>query len=114
MKRREFVGIVAGGAGAIALGGGTIFQGAAAAEPNSELKPKEQAMYTLTKIPYAFDALEPYIDARTMEIHHTKHHQSYVDKLNTALEKYPQLHAKPIPELIANLEIGRASCRERV
>ncbi|OGI69144.1 hypothetical protein A3A09_02270 [Candidatus Nomurabacteria bacterium RIFCSPLOWO2_01_FULL_42_20] len=45
--------------------------------------------YTLPKLPYAYDDLEPFIDARTMEIHHTKHHQGYVDKLNAVLEKYP-------------------------
>ena len=41
--------------------------------------------YTLPEMPYAYDALEPHIDARTMEIHHTKHHQAYTDKLNAAL-----------------------------
>ncbi|HEU4822005.1 MAG TPA: superoxide dismutase, partial [Nitrososphaeraceae archaeon] len=43
--------------------------------------------YELPPVPYPYDALEPYIDARTMEIHHTKHHQAYTDKLNAALEK---------------------------
>jgi superoxide dismutase, Fe-Mn family len=60
-------------------------------------------MHTLTKLPYAYDALEPHIDARTMEIHHTKHHQTYVDKLNAALEKYPQLQSLSTVELIADL-----------
>ena len=42
--------------------------------------------YILPKLPYSYDALEPYIDARTMEIHYSKHHQAYVDKLNAAVE----------------------------
>ena len=46
--------------------------------------------HTLPDLPYAFDALEPYIDARTMEIHHGKHHAAYVSNVNTALEKYPE------------------------
>ncbi|MEK7537067.1 MAG: superoxide dismutase [Patescibacteria group bacterium] len=56
--------------------------------------------YTLPPLPYPYDALEPYIDARTMEIHHTKHHQTYVDKLNAALEKHPELFEKPLEELL--------------
>ena len=47
--------------------------------------------YELPKLPYAYDALEPFIDAKTMEIHHSKHHQAYVNNLNAALEKYPNL-----------------------
>ena len=60
--------------------------------------------YTLPKLPYAYDALEPHIDAQTMEIHHTKHHQAYIDKLNGALEKYAELAEKPIEELLKNLD----------
>jgi superoxide dismutase, Fe-Mn family len=59
--------------------------------------------HELPKLPYAYDALEPYIDAKTMEIHHTKHHQTYVDKLNAALEKYPELVGRPLEELLMNL-----------
>ena len=47
--------------------------------------------YELPKLPYAYDALEPFIDAKTMEIHHSKHHQAYVNNLNAALEKHPEL-----------------------
>lgn len=47
--------------------------------------------FELPKLPYAFNALEPYLDAETMEIHYTKHHQAYLDKLNEALAKYPDL-----------------------
>ena len=59
--------------------------------------------YTLPKLPYAYNALEPYIDAQTMEIHHSKHHQAYTNNLNAALEKHADLAAKPAEEIIANL-----------
>jgi Fe-Mn family superoxide dismutase len=49
--------------------------------------------FKLPDLPYAFDALEPHIDARTMEIHHDKHHKTYVDNLNAALEKHPDFNA---------------------
>jgi superoxide dismutase, Fe-Mn family len=49
--------------------------------------------FTLPELPYAHDALEPHIDARTMEIHHGKHHKTYVDNLNAALEKHPEFRA---------------------
>ena len=57
----------------------------------------------LPKLPYAYDALEPHIDARTMEIHHTKHHQAYVTNLNAALDKHPQLQGKSLEDLLSNL-----------
>lgn len=59
--------------------------------------------FELPKLGYGYDALEPYIDAKTMEIHHTKHHQTYVDKLNAVLEKYPELQGRPIEELLMDL-----------
>ena len=59
--------------------------------------------YELPKLPYSYDALEPYIDAKTMEIHHTKHHNTYVQKLNAALEKHADLQAKPLAALISDL-----------
>ncbi|MDP3999280.1 MAG: superoxide dismutase [bacterium] len=60
--------------------------------------------FELPKLLYSYDALEPFIDARTMEIHHAKHHQAYVDKLNMALEKYPELQEKSLEELLVNLD----------
>ena len=61
--------------------------------------------YELPGVPYNYDALEPYIDARTMEIHHTKHHQTYTDKLNAALEKCPtEIQEKDIVEILSNLD----------
>lgn len=56
--------------------------------------------YELVKLPYAYDSLEPYIDAATMEIHHSKHHQNYVNNLNTALDKYPELYNLSIEDLL--------------
>jgi Fe-Mn family superoxide dismutase len=58
--------------------------------------------YTLPELPYAYDALEPHIDARTMEIHHTKHHQTYIDKLNAALEGNEELSNQSVEELLMN------------
>lgn len=59
--------------------------------------------YQLPKLPYSYDALEPHIDARTMEIHHTKHHQTYINNVNAALEKYPALADKSVEDLIRDL-----------
>jgi len=59
--------------------------------------------FTLAALPYAYDALEPHIDARTMEIHHTKHHQAYVNNLNAALEKAPELQGKSLDDLMRGI-----------
>ncbi len=60
--------------------------------------------YELPKLPYTYDALEPVIDARTMELHHGKHHATYVAKLNEALAKEPAWQGKSIEELLLNLD----------
>lgn len=60
-------------------------------------------MIKLPGLPYAYDALETYIDAKTMEIHHSKHHQAYIDKLNAVLAKYPDLENRGIPDLLKNI-----------
>jgi Fe-Mn family superoxide dismutase len=59
--------------------------------------------FTLPSLPYAYDALEPHIDAKTMEIHHTKHHQAYVNNLNAAIEKAPELQGKSLDDLMRGL-----------
>ncbi len=58
--------------------------------------------YTLPNLPYAYDALEPHIDAQTMEIHHTKHHQAYINKVNDAIAGTP-LESKSVEELVTDL-----------
>jgi len=59
--------------------------------------------YTLPDLPYAYDALEPYFDAKTMEIHHGKHHQTYVDKLNAAVKGNSALENASVEQLVSNL-----------
>ncbi len=59
--------------------------------------------FTLPPLPYDFAALEPHIDARTMEIHHGKHHQTYVNNLNAAIEKAPELAKKSLDDLLRNV-----------
>jgi Fe-Mn family superoxide dismutase len=59
--------------------------------------------FTLPLLNYAYNSLEPYIDAQTMKIHHTKHHQAYIDKLNATLEKYPKLQKESAEDLLKNL-----------
>ena len=59
--------------------------------------------HTLPALPYDFVALEPHIDAQTMQIHHGKHHQAYVNNLNGALDKHPELHQKTLEDLLRNI-----------
>ncbi|GMU83096.1 MAG: superoxide dismutase [Planctomycetota bacterium] len=59
--------------------------------------------YELPKLPYAYNALEPHIDAKTMEIHHTKHHQAYINNANKALEGHADLAAKPVEKLLREI-----------
>jgi len=70
--------------------------------------------HTLPKLAYAYDALEPYIDAQTMEIHHTKHHQTYITKLDAALKGHADLESKSAEALIANLAAVPESVRTAV
>ncbi len=60
--------------------------------------------HTLPDLPYPYDALEPHIDARTMEIHHTKHHQGYVNNLNKALEGHADLQARSLEDLLRGID----------
>jgi superoxide dismutase, Fe-Mn family len=89
LDRRHFVKL-----GTLAVSGALLPSAARAEAP---------ALYTLPALPYAFDALEPHIDAKTMEIHHDKHHAAYVKNLNTVLETAPALTKQSLDELLANL-----------
>ena len=70
--------------------------------------------HALPDLPYAYDALEPVIDARTMEIHHTKHHNTYVTSLNAALEGHDDLAAKTVEDLISDLDAVPEAIRTAV
>ncbi|MFM1801221.1 MAG: Superoxide dismutase [Planctomycetota bacterium] len=89
MDRRQFLGSTL--ALAATAGWGRVARAAA-------------AEYTLPALPYAFTALEPHIDAMTMEIHHDRHHAGYVKNLNAALADHPSLQGKPVEELLMNLK----------
>jgi len=108
MNRRKFLantGIV----GAGLLGGGKAAPGllcaGTATNSDSNLTPEEKPVaFSVPPLPYSFDALEPYIDAKTMEIHHDKHHGAYVTNLNKALDGHADLQAKSIDDLLKGLD----------
>lgn len=70
--------------------------------------------FSLPALPYAFDALEPHVDARTMEIHHGRHHAAYTNNLNAAVGRYPELESKSVEELLTSLESLPADIRGAV
>lgn len=70
--------------------------------------------YELPELPYAYDALEPHIDKETMNIHHTKHHNTYITNVNAALEGHDDLASKSVEELIADLDAVPESARTAV
>ena len=70
--------------------------------------------FTLPQLPYDFGALEPHIDAKTMEIHHGKHHQTYVNNLNAAVEKAPELANKSLDDLMKNVNSAPESVRTAI
>lgn len=108
MNRRRFL-VSSGYLGAGMLGGAKLDQKllpiGARSEPDSNLKLEDKPVaFSLPPLPYAFDSLEPYIDAKTMEIHHDKHQGAYVTNLNKALEGHPDLQSKSLDDLLKNLD----------
>jgi Fe-Mn family superoxide dismutase len=77
--------------------------GAFAESPSTTAPTARPGQFTLPPLPYAYDALEPHIDARTMEIHHDKHHAAYVANLNKAVADFPDLGKKPVEDLLSDL-----------
>jgi superoxide dismutase, Fe-Mn family len=77
-------------------------------------KPQQVGSFKLPDLPYSYDALEPYIDMETMTIHHQKHHKAYVDNLNEAVGRYPELTDKSLEYLLTNLDKLPEDIREKV
>jgi Fe-Mn family superoxide dismutase len=108
MNRRNFI-VGTGLVGAGLLGAGEAAPGLLHAgtttdfEPNLKSEEKTVA-FSVPPLPYAFDALEPHIDAKTMEIHHDKHHAAYVTNLNKALDGHADLQSKSLEDLLKNLD----------
>ena len=120
-SRRRFLGNGLAGLGALAAAGGMVPSARAASEakgaspvPSRLDFESETYPFELPPLPYAFDALEPSIDARTMRIHYTKHHAGYVRKLNAALEKHPALHGLALGEMLEDLGSVPAEIRTAV
>ena len=98
-NRKEFLKT-----GAILAAGATLYSPAVKAAINTINQFTNEGLFALPKLPYAYNALEPFIDAQTMEIHHGKHHQAYVNNLNAAIAKEASLKGKSVEELIAAID----------
>src|SRR5580698_10257548 len=107
MNRRMAMKQMSGLAGAVLLASGTVKAKAAlreAAQAAPAPAPAPTGPFTLPPLAYAYEALEPYFDAETMHLHHDKHHQAYVDKLNAAVVGHPELASLTVDELITRLD----------
>ena len=113
VTRREALKTIGAGAAALSLSTLAAREATSASKMAATTQP-----FALPKLPYAYDALEPHIDAQTMEIHHTKHHQAYITNANNALKTQPSLHGKSAEEMVRNLnalpEAARATLRNNV
>jgi Fe-Mn family superoxide dismutase len=108
MNRRKFL-VGTGIVGAGLLGAGDAAPGLLHAGTATDFKPnlkseEKTVAFSVPPLPYSFDALEPHIDAKTMEIHHDKHHAAYVTNLNKALDGHADLQSKSLEDLLKNLD----------
>ena len=103
MNRRMAIKQMTGAASAVLLAGRAA-KADGAAIGQAAPAPAPTGPFTLPPLPYAYDALEPYFDAETMHLHHDKHHQAYVNGLNTAVANHPDLAKRSVFDLVANLD----------
>jgi superoxide dismutase, Fe-Mn family len=106
INRRHFLFLLAVGTGTLALDGCALAEKSPSENPTSpEPKPDTtKGAIQLPPLPYAYEALEPHIDAKTMQFHHDKHHAAYVKNLNAALDKHPELKSKTVEEILRQLD----------
>ena len=104
LNRRHFISLLGATAAGLALENYAFAQTPLDPQLISQADPQPIGTAVLPDLPYKLDDLEPYIDAKTMEFHHGKHHAAYVRNLNAALDKYPQLKTKSIENLLRNLD----------
>jgi Fe-Mn family superoxide dismutase len=110
MNRRSILKGLGSGAGLALSGAGLQLHALAQVSAPPATAPST-GPYTLPPLPYAYDALEPYIDAETMHLHHDKHHASYVEHLNAAVAGHPEVAGKSVDDLLAHLDTVPESIR---
>jgi Fe-Mn family superoxide dismutase len=119
MNRRSALKHLGGAASALLLTEALAAEGfttgqAPASAPAATPAPAPAGPFKLPALPYAYEALEPSFDAETMHLHHDKHHQAYVNNLNTAVAAHPELAGKTVEELVANLSAAPEAARNAV
>jgi Fe-Mn family superoxide dismutase len=115
LNRRHFLSLLGATTGAASLGVVTLGRQATAANLfGSGVLAQASETFTLPPLPYAYNALEPYIDAETMQFHHDKHHAAYVKNLNAAVDKYPELKTLTAEELLRQINTVPQDVRQTV
>jgi Fe-Mn family superoxide dismutase len=113
IPRRGFLRLAGAGTMAVFASGQLEAFGQSESETKN-VKGEKRMPHTLPNLPYDFDALEPYIDEQTMKIHHGKHHQAYINNLNAALEKHPDLTNKSVQDLLSGIKSVPEDIRQTV
>ncbi len=116
-SKRTFLRLALGAPALLSLTKSSVIASAFGGNDNSALTPAQTssgAPYTLPPLGYSFDALEPHIDAQTMQLHHDRHHQAYVDNLNKAVASYPNLRRLTPEQLVSRLNAVPAAIRTTV
>lgn len=104
LNRRNFLVLAGSSIGAVTFGACQVSGDNINSKESEKDVAQNTGVFTLPLLPYSFDALEPHIDAKTMEIHYDKHHAAYVKNLNDAIAKYPNLKGQTVEQLLRNID----------